>query len=177
MMVWMEYSLLVAVLLTLAAHGAEKVVRLNGRATRWVWLGALLLSFALPAVLPWLTRELASDGAGLLIPSTTVTLALPPVVTSASPALSWTRVVQIVWVAASALLLLYGLWSLLRLQWSRWGWEHAVVLQHDVLISPDVGPAVVGVVDPVIVLPKWVPTLSDSEQALILAHESAHIAA
>ena len=45
MMVWMEYSLLVAVLLTLAAHGAEKVVRLNGRATRWVWLGALLLSF------------------------------------------------------------------------------------------------------------------------------------
>ena len=95
MMLWMVYSLLVAVLLTLAAHGAERVLRLHGRPTRWVWLSAILLSFALPALLPWLIRVLASDGAGLFVPSATISLAAPALIVGAAPSFSWSSVLQI----------------------------------------------------------------------------------
>jgi TonB family protein len=178
MILWMVYSLLVAVLLSLAAHGSERVLRLNGRATRWVWLGALLLSFGLPALLPWLTRLTASDGAGLLVPSTaTVSFAIPPLVAGASPAFSMGRVLQVGWLGASIVLALYGVWSLWRLSRARRSWRPANLLSHDVLISQDLGPAVIGVIDPAIVLPEWVSTLETRDQALVLAHESAHIAA
>jgi TonB family protein len=178
MILWMVYSLLVAVLLTLAAHGSERVLRLNGRATRWVWLGALLLSFGLPALLPWLTRLTASDGAGLLVPSTaTVSLAIPPLVAGASPAFSLSRVLQVGWLCASIVLALYGVWSLWRLARARRSWRPANLLSHDVLISQDLGPAVVGVIDPAIVLPEWVSTLVTRDQALVLAHERAQIVA
>jgi TonB family protein len=178
MMLWMMYSLLVGVLLTLAGHGAEKVLRLNGRATRWVWLGTLLLSFGLPALLPWLMRALASDGAGLLVPSTaTVSLSIPPVVASASSPFPWNLLLQVVWVSASTLLALYGAWSVWRLARARRSWRPASVLNHDVLISQDLGPAVIGVLDPAIVLPEWVSTLEPGDQALVLAHERAHIVA
>jgi TonB family protein len=178
MMLWMVYSLLVGLLLTFAAHGAERVLRLHGRATRYVWLSALLLSLGLPALIPWVTRLLASDGAGLLVPSSaTISLASPLVVSNAGPAFSWSLALQIGWISASALLVVYGVLSLWRLARSRRGWRPDTVLEQDVLISDEVGPAVVGLIDPAIVLPKWVRTLSYSEQALIIAHERAHIEA
>ena len=175
MMLWMVYSLLVAVLLTLAAHGAERVLRLHGRATRWVWLSAILLSFTLPALLPWLIRVLASDGAGLLVPSATISLTAPALIVDAAPAFSWSGLLQAAWICASALLAVYGVWSLSRLSRSRRTWRSDTVLDQDVLISDEMGPAVVGLVTPAIVLPEWVRTLPHTEQALILAHERAHI--
>jgi TonB family protein len=177
MMLWMVYSLLVAVLLTLAAHGAERVLRLHGRATRWVWLSAILLSFTLPALLPWLIRVLASDGAGLLVPSATISLTAPALIVDAAPAFSWSGLLQAAWICASALLAVYGVWSLSRLSRSRRTWRPDTVLDQDVLISDEMGPAVVGLVAPAIVLPEWVRTLPHTEQALILAHERAHIEA
>ncbi len=44
-----------------------------------------------------------------------------------------------------------------------------------VLVSRNVGPAVVGVLDPAIVIPEWVVGLDSSRRRLVLAHESEHL--
>jgi beta-lactamase regulating signal transducer with metallopeptidase domain len=45
---------------------------------------------------------------------------------------------------------------------------------HQVLLSDDLGPALVGITDPRILLPRWVLTLDESERRGILAHEHQH---
>ncbi|HEY4215839.1 MAG TPA: M56 family metallopeptidase [Gemmatimonadaceae bacterium] len=48
---------------------------------------------------------------------------------------------------------------------------------HEVLISDDVGPALVGVVRPQIVVPRWVFELPRADRRLILSHEHEHLTA
>src|SRR5262245_25659217 len=45
---------------------------------------------------------------------------------------------------------------------------------YDVLLSDDVGPAILGVFRPQIVVPRWVLALDDVERAVILEHERQH---
>jgi hypothetical protein len=57
------------------------------------------------------------------------------------------------------------------------GWRSAVVSGERVLLSADVGPAVVGALRPRIVLPAWVLELDESVQRLIVLHEREHVRA
>jgi beta-lactamase regulating signal transducer with metallopeptidase domain len=53
-------------------------------------------------------------------------------------------------------------------------WRPETVGGFPTLISPSFGPAVVGVVNPGIVIPEWVLPLPRSDRELILAHENSH---
>ena len=50
MLAWAAYLLVVSGILSLAAFGFERAIRPHGFATRWIWVGALLGSLALPLV-------------------------------------------------------------------------------------------------------------------------------
>lgn len=46
-----------------------------------------------------------------------------------------------------------------------------------VRLTEDLGPAVVGVRDPMVVVPRWLLALPSAEQALVVRHERSHVAA
>jgi len=73
---------------------------------------------------------------------------------------------------AGTLLLAGGLLARRRSRWPR-----AEVLGRRVRLAPALGPAVVGVVRPEIVLPPWALTLTPEELELVLAHEEEHLRA
>jgi hypothetical protein len=47
---WFLYSIVVAILLGLAAVAAESALRSSGKSGRWAWAGALGVSVALPVL-------------------------------------------------------------------------------------------------------------------------------
>ena len=53
-------------------------------------------------------------------------------------------------------------------------WRPDLIDGERVLVSATLGPALVGIIDPTIVIPEWVATLPDDERALMLAHEREH---
>jgi beta-lactamase regulating signal transducer with metallopeptidase domain len=56
-------------------------------------------------------------------------------------------------------------------------WQRTVIQGHEVLISEDTGPALLGTLRPRMVVPCWFTNESADTQSLILEHEQQHIAA
>jgi beta-lactamase regulating signal transducer with metallopeptidase domain len=194
------YVALVIALSALAGWALESLCRQVGRPARWAWLTATVMAFALVA------RAAVADSAAplsvtyerLAMPAATTTAA-----TSWSPlgamhdalALSVAAIgsatdAVLRFVPARATTLLFGLWlalSLLalatlalvhlRIRRSRREWVEAELHGTRVRIAPAVGPAVVGVMRPQIVVPRWLLGCSADEQQLVLAHEREHIGA
>jgi TonB family protein len=178
MIAWILYSALVSALLLVAAHAADRVVRAQGAATRWIWVVSLVGSVAVPVLWPQLPRALSVAAGPVLIPSTfTIELDAVGAMADAQPFWTVPRLVLAGWLVLSALLVLYGVHALLRLRAARSRWRAGEVNGASVLISENVGPAVVGLMAPVVVVPQWIHSLSVAEQELVLAHERAHIAA
>jgi beta-lactamase regulating signal transducer with metallopeptidase domain len=84
------------------------------------------------------------------------------------------RVMIIAWIAATLLLAAGVAWSLCRLHRDRRRWERAMVHGVPVLISDGLGPALVGVFRPEMVLPRWVLALDELSVQTILVHEQEH---
>ncbi|MEX2526942.1 MAG: M56 family metallopeptidase [Gemmatimonadota bacterium] len=173
-------------LLTGAALLLERGLHHLGWPVRGVWLGALLGSTLLP-LLAWQGAWSgwrgwnALAGGGLPDPVGVMTLeplrlvlqdvspgwwqALPPVVTYAAAA---------IWLLGSTGLVGMVCRQALRLRGERQGWFPSRLEGTPVLLSENRGPAVVGLVQPEIVLPRWVSHLPPGDRRLILAHEESH---
>lgn len=81
------------------------------------------------------------------------------------------------WIALTAIgLIIIGL-SALRLSRPRQRWSTTIVDGVPVLVSHDLGPAVIGILRYRIVLPSWALELTPVERDLILAHEREHASA
>jgi hypothetical protein len=65
----------------------------------------------------------------------------------------------------------------LRLRRARRSWPAADLHGRRVRVAPTVGPAVVGIVRPEIVVPQWLLERAAEEQRLVLAHEDEHVKA
>ena len=79
------------------------------------------------------------------------------------------------WIASSVLLfgaILFGRWRVAR---EKRRARAGKVQGHDVLMTEDLGPAVAGIRQPVVFVPRWVVALDDSSQRLLLAHEVEHV--
>jgi TonB-dependent SusC/RagA subfamily outer membrane receptor len=81
------------------------------------------------------------------------------------------------WGIGSAAFGAFLLLSLARLGRRRAGWPLARVRGRRVRIAPELGPAVMGIRRPEIVLPLWATRLEPDELELVLAHESEHVRA
>jgi beta-lactamase regulating signal transducer with metallopeptidase domain len=89
----------------------------------------------------------------------------------------WNVALVAVWLVGSALAVAYLILSFVSVRRIRRRLAVAVVDEHTVLLSDDVGPALFGLVRARIVVPRWVLTLPAAERRIILAHEQEHAAA
>ena len=185
MFAWMLYGTLVTLLLSIGALFAERATRLNRGGTRWIWVVAIAASLCMPV----LVESLRSWMPDLVSPQVAPgqTLLRQSVVQTMSPA-SWaatvaetpaTRdfdaLVRALWMGASTALLLLLIGGRLHLALRARRWKPSTVAGIPVLVSGDVGPAVVGFRRPRIVLPGWVLRAPRAQQDAILAHEQSHL--
>jgi beta-lactamase regulating signal transducer with metallopeptidase domain len=79
------------------------------------------------------------------------------------------------WLLSSVLLVAAILYGQRRLRIERAVSKRASVNGRVVLLTENVGPAVAGVGEPVVLLPRWVLALNAESRDLLLAHEFEHI--
>ncbi len=184
MMTWMVWSALVAVLFTASAWLAEGALRERGWATRWTWMTALVASVVAPVVAFFRPAAAAhataaSERAGgwtLMDPAWLAELSTSAVAARPTSA-SLDDALLGAWILGSFAVLgavFVGL-TVLRTRASRW--HRARVHDEYVLLSPDFGPALIGLVHPEIVLPRWALRMPEEDQRLACLHEAEHRAA
>jgi len=201
---WMFYSLVTGLLLFLGAVAADRVGRSIGVATRFIWLGAIASTLALSAGALARRSALAVARAQAVPvdvvrsgaasePSVSETRTSPapsPHISSleafprrvrgaiddirAMPLARFDRPLAAA-AGASAMLAVLGLMIILfRLRRLEARLRRATVDGQPVLISPRMGPALVGVLAPRIVIPEWALALAPRDRRLILDHERGH---
>jgi len=185
---WMVYSVLVASLIALAAATIDRLFAVWRLPRRYLWLTAMMVAAVAPLVAatsngpsrltpPPLERPPARTAS---LPRPTVTIAplrIPLTLRAMRVLRRADRPAQVLWMAASAIALGAFLRAFIVLRTRRASWKTATVEGHPAWIAPDVGPAVVGLMRPRIVLPEWALRLGDTERGLVLRHESEHIRA
>jgi beta-lactamase regulating signal transducer with metallopeptidase domain len=191
MLAWMIYVIVVSLLLGLAAVAFEHSARLRQKPTRWLWGMSMIASLAVPFAIssvsvqiPRMTNvadpaisekivALRQITASELSPSAWLIAGTGQL--SASPGLD--RLLEGAWRGASIALLLAIIASGAQLLWRQRRWERGNMVGTCVYISEDSGPAVVGLVYPHIVVPRWLTKSSPGEQELVIAHEQSHLEA
>ena len=177
MIAWMLYCMVVGALLVVAARAAEWVLSLAGRPVRWTWAAAIAITFALGVMAP-LRRTLVQGDASTPSASATVTLPLESIAQMQQqlPS-SMNSYAVIAWVVASVALVVLIAGVHARIRRARRAWPVAELHGARVRVSARVGPVVIGMSRPEIVVPQWLLERSVEEQRLVVAHEAEHLAA
>src|SRR5438874_3194931 len=199
MLSWMLYSIVVSLLIGLAALALERSAQLRQRPARWLWATSMVASLAIlfmpsTASVPIIpstasvqiaetTRADRATSPEVLAPPQTTAIetsrfTLPvigadetPLSNRVSTLLEWA------WRMASIALVLVILASAAHLSWRRRRWDRGHMAGTAVYISEDCGPAVVGFLRPHIVVPRWLTKLSPDAQEVVMAHERSHLGA
>jgi beta-lactamase regulating signal transducer with metallopeptidase domain len=197
---WLVYALVTGALIALSASALEGVARARRWPTRWIWAASMLASLAaiaaavrpagkvIAAGVPERTSMVAgwsapASGPVLLrLVNDARVLADSAMVAALSMAARWLpswigTVAAALWLlGATAALVVFTLVHL-RLGRARRAWPTADLHGHRVRVAPTVGPAVLGLVRPEIVVPQWLLDRAAEEQRLVLAHEEEHVRA
>lgn len=203
MITWMLYAVLVSVLVIFAARSVESIGRSIGYPVRWVWAGAMLLVVALTALAPYRVerRGLVQLPDSIRVVSVPGTFAAPswgdelrarvadvgralnvPIGTFAQfverqmPRHA-TTYAFVFWALVTAALVALFTIVHLRFRRARRNWPLADMQGVRVRVAPNVGPVVVGVTRPEIVVPRWLLGRAAEEQRLVVAHEAEHVRA
>jgi beta-lactamase regulating signal transducer with metallopeptidase domain len=184
---WMAYALVIAALVSVAALIAERIAILRRLPSRWIWVAALLSSLILPMASAWNAARLGDRPA-----TTLAALAAPerPPVYERSP-IAWVggdsvviarRVTSDAWLLAG-----WSVMSALALATLAMGWMQLrrrlrSAVEDEIgglriMVSDDVGPAVVGIIRPRIVVPRWLQNQDAATQGIVMAHEREHVRA
>ncbi len=177
---WISYTVLISVLLSGAALGLEKALRLYGRSARWVWAGVIAGGLATPVAI-FSLHLLPNGPASVAVvpePPSVGAILLDPLVMAFTPPASLLEQLDgplmILWAAMTLVLLLLVTGGALRLARQRKGWTRRPLDGDRVLISADFGPAVVGLRHPEIVLPEWTLGMAPEDLHLVMLHEREH---
>ena len=186
MLAWMLYVIAVTLVLAAAAWAAEYAERLRHSSTRWVWALAIVLSLLIPTVIASVSIQIPS----ILTPAvsekvialrTATSAHLSPAILigrSARTAAAWQGldpVLKLAWPAVSIAMCLGLIASGAHLYWRKRSWSTGMLAGTRVYLAPNVGPAVVGLLRPCIVVPAWLMSLPPSHQAAVIAHERSHL--
>jgi beta-lactamase regulating signal transducer with metallopeptidase domain len=201
----MLYGIVVSALVAIGAVAAEWLARRAGIAARLVWTAAMLVMLALigfapfrgsASITPTLNlaggrqTQITSASAGGLSWTTVAQrvadiergILLEPIrrsiafLQSRLPESAGNYLIAL-WLIATASLVLLMIVVYLRFKRERRQWPVATLCGVDVRIAPDIGPAVIGVVRPDIVVPRWLLVRTEDEQRLVVAHETEHMRA
>ncbi len=188
MLSWMLYVIVVTLLLSVAARAAEYAARMRRGRTRWIWALTIVASLAIPTIISSVSVQVPS----LVTPTVSRKITALREMTAVQIApLVWVRertgnpattprlhqMLQRSWMVVSGALLAALVLNGSYVFWRKRRWRIGSVAGASVLIAPDVGPAVFGLVRPRIVVPLWLTNSSPSHQAMVIAHEQAHLAA
>jgi TonB family protein len=173
---WMLSAIVFAAFLAVAAWWAERALRAASRQTRGVWLFAVAAGTIWPVLVPVLRRVSPAPA------PTSVGVAVLDAVHIAPSGMTSTvawlpiadRVLLAAWIVGSVVLMLryLSVWRAVRAL--RRTAESRRVDGVEVLVSRDIGPAVVGVRKAAVLLPHAVLELDASLRALVLRHEEEH---
>jgi len=187
MLAWMLYVVMVTLLLSVGAFLAERAARLKRAGTRWIWITAIIASLALPTLissvaieLPNVVGEKVASKIVVLRQATSQHLSPAIWITGSAAPESWrpaNTVIKQLWLGVSAAMLLALVFSGIQLYVRKRKWQRETVVGASVLVTGDVGPAVVGLLRPRIVVPRWVTMALPSHQAAVIAHEQSHLEA
>jgi beta-lactamase regulating signal transducer with metallopeptidase domain len=184
---WMIYAFVVALLVSCAALSAERIAILRRLQSRWIWVAAMLLTLVLPLVFAWQGARTSERPAIVL--AALAAQEKPPVyeltpiswVGGAAPVVA-RRVALDTWLlvgwsamSALAFVTLTIGWMQLRRQLRSATDDH--VDGANVTVSRDVGPAVVGILRPRIVIPRWLLQQDAETRRIVLTHEREHLRA
>jgi hypothetical protein len=162
------YVIAVTLLFGLAALSVEQFLAEIGRPRRYAWLGA----YAVALLFPPLSLLMA-----VRAPIAEAVVATPAAASSGPAPFDWDALLIQGWALASAVLLLAYIAAWIRLAMIAKHWPRVATETAPVLLADDVGPAVLGIFKPRIVLPRWLTDAPASVQSTIRAHELEHIAA
>ncbi len=194
----MVHCVIVSGLVLLAGLTMEFATSGSRLPRRYIWAGALLLSTGLSTWAVWHmarqeTSSSAAPSAELLAGSvegeglpTALSGQVEGVGSAIVGALAWpsraigqagfaTSWLVMLWVIASASLLLAGVGSMLHFRRLRKQWPAMEMDGTTVRIAPSAGPAVIGLFRPVIVVPRWLLESSSEERDMAIAHEKEHL--
>lgn len=187
---WMAQAILTAALLGIGALAAERVAGWFGLPRRGIWAAAIAGSILLPAlsllapgllprlgILPspgaptaldavawrWLTSGAAHPRLASIPASGTLSIDLP-------------ALLALGWACLSLATLAALLWSYRRLRVAGVRSPEVEINGVRVRVVEGLGPAVVGLRRPLVLLPPWVLDASEDERRLILLHEREHVA-
>ena len=184
---WMLYVTALGLCLGLGALALERAARLWARPRRFVWAAAIAASLVAPLAAVMIPGVPVPAPGPMRISDRTVgpipAGGVPSVGVSSAPS----RIGPLVAALNRPLLLLWGVGSLalalgllragIRLRRRARGWRAAVVDGTEVLIAPDVGPAVMRLDGLKVVLPEWALAAEPAARSLMLLHENEHCAA
>jgi beta-lactamase regulating signal transducer with metallopeptidase domain len=159
---WIVYTIALSVLLSGAAFGLERIARLKSWPARGLWLVAVVASVLVPVVVDFFAH-----------PATAHTGAVAGAATSAAR-FSFDTPLLILWGAASLLMAVRLIAAMLILHRRRRNWRASTVDGTAVLLTAEVGPALVGLRHPQPVIPAWALDLDAGQRALMLLHETEH---
>jgi TonB family protein len=189
---WMLYATLVSLLCGTAAWSLERT--LPRFPLRWIWTAALVASCSVPFVARARPAAAPVDAAGAGVYVAGAPDA-PPAAGALEPGappapqqagrvgLGWTspalpahldRWAMLLWGVLSVVAATAVIRSSLLLRGSRRTWRAASLDGRTVMLSAEVGPAVVGVLRPAIVVPRWVLDAPRPDRELVLRHEEEH---
>lgn len=172
---WLVYAFSVSALLTVAALFGEAGLRAWRGSGRWAWLGAMAASALLPLA-AWLSPAELPAPEPLVVPMLQLApIIAAPVAGTAGP--DWGELLRYGWLSGTLLTLAVLLLSHRALRRAERGWRAEELEGTPVLVSRDVGPAVLGVIRPRIVVPEWLLGLEADMRRLMLLHEEQHRAA
>lgn len=184
MSAWIVYLFVLTAALGATALGLERLSRRIGWAARWIWMGAILASLAIPAILLIMPthdvpQAMIESPAPTSLPSThdaapserEIGLAGTP------PSALLESVLIVAWAALSTLMIITMALGWLRLRRAAATWARTRVSGVVVSISPELGPAVIGFFPGRIVLPQWMLQAERSVQRMTVIHECQHLSA
>ena len=198
---WTLYVLLVGTLLACAALALDGILRRTTLPTRWVWVSALAGIVCLAVIAPRSEGSRIAYNIHVTRDRAEATVAQSPAATGAAELLHRARALvkststtiiavssrhlpdsvaislSIAWGMASATMLLVLVIVNRRIDRERRMWPLAEVFGTPVRVTPAVGPAVIGLSAPEIVVPRWLLERSIDEQRLVIVHEREHVAA
>lgn len=171
---WMMYSILFGGVCALAAHALESAARVIGRPTRWIWFAALAttIGMSMTALFQFVGMAVRfiprRHGATWLDGPAATYIHFYDSLGRWDPVLS-----PLLWTASGLVASLFAI-AIWRLVQRRQAWQKVSVDGHSVLVSEAEGPAIVGFIRSVIVVPKWALAESERVRSLIMAHELEH---
>jgi bla regulator protein BlaR1 len=184
MLVWIIYVIFVSLLLGSAALAAERRAQLRAKNTRWYWIAAIIASLLIPTVIASVSVALPnifnsqSAQKVIVLREATSSYLSPFLWVSESGFLpsehhNFDANINQLWLSLSAFLLVALTFSGAHLSWRKRRWNKSTLLNTPVLVTDDIGPAVVGLINPQIVIPQWVSDLPTTQQQAILDHEQS----